>query len=308
MRTDVHQHLWPEELVSLLAARRSAPCLRPSPVGWWLRLPDEPECLVGSEHWDVDRRAELVEDDRLDRALISLSTVLGVEGLPSVEAAPLLDAYHEGVAALPPCFGGWAALSLENPDPEELDVRLRQGFVGASLPAGALGTPAGVERCGPVLERLELRDAPLLVHPGPNPWRTSEPSPGGAPDWWPALTRYVAQMNEAWHAFAAFGRRNHPGLRVLFVMLAGLGPLHAERLAARGGPPTGPDPLAFLDASSYGPRTIDAVVRELGIDQLVYGSDRPVASPLECPIGPAAREAMLVANTERLLARSVVTA
>ena len=102
----------------------------------------------------------------------------------------------------------------------------------------------------------------------------------------------------------AFGRPQHPNLRVVFAMLAGGAPLHGERLAARGGPPGAiGDPRVFFDTSSYGARSIDAVVRCVGIDQLVFGSDRPVIDvPAEpSPLGPAAADAMVSANVARLL-------
>jgi hypothetical protein len=117
------------------------------------------------------------------------------------------------------------------------------------------------------------------------------------------MTRYVADMNAAWHAFATFGRPVHRRLRVVFAMLAGGAPLHAERLAARGGPTTAvSDGLLFYDTSSYGLRAIDALVRCVGIDQLVHGSDRPIVdAPPPSPLGAAAREAMVGANVARLL-------
>ncbi len=64
-------------------------------------------------------------------------------------------------------------------------------------------------------------------------------------------------------------------------MLAGLAPLHSERLAARGGPaPQELDPLVFYDTSSYGPAAIGALTEWIGgPGQLVYGSDRPVVEP-----------------------------
>jgi hypothetical protein len=52
----------------------------------------------------------------------------------------------------------------------------------------------------------------------------------------------------------------------------------------RGGPAQALcDRRVFHDTSSYGARSIDAVVRCVGIDQLVYGSDRPV---VDAPDGP----------------------
>jgi hypothetical protein len=110
-------------------------------------------------------------------------------------------------------------------------------------------------------------------------------------------------MNAAWHAFAAAGRGAHPRLRVAFAMLAGGAPLHLERLAARGGPTAaGLEPDVYYDTSSYGEGTVDAMVRCVGVDQIVYGSDRPVVGPAPWGLGHAARHAAMVENPDRLLA------
>ena len=140
-----------------------------------------------------------------------------------------------------------------------------------------------------MLARLELHGAPLLVHPGPGVSTAAPRAVGesslGDPLWWPALTSYVAGMHAAWLAFLIAGRPRHPELRVVFSMLAGLAPLHAERLAARGGPDRckpgrGCDPLTFYDTSSYGPAAIGALTEAIGgREQLLYGSDRPVVEP-----------------------------
>jgi 6-methylsalicylate decarboxylase len=148
--------------------------------------------------------------------------------------------------------------------------------------------PAQLDALGPVLERLEARDAPLFVHPGPA-------APGSLV---PPLTDYVAALNAAWHAWVLHGRAQHPRLRVLFAALAGLAPLHAERLAARGyadaaGAALADDAL-FYDTSSYGPRAIDALVRAVGPGALVHGSDWPYAEP-RLPEAPL-RTALLEVN------------
>jgi hypothetical protein len=86
-------------------------------------------------------------------------------------------------------------------------------------------------------------------------------------------------------------------------MLAGGAPLHAERLAARGGPAEAVhDPRAWFDVSSYGPRAIDAMIRVVGVDRLVHGSDRPVAEP-PAPglLGEAVGHALAVVNPQRAL-------
>jgi hypothetical protein len=262
--------------------------------GWALRLAGEAEAIVDLADHDPERRAALAAADGFDRVLIAPSVPLGIEGLPGSEAESLLAAYHEGVAALPAPFGAWAAVGLDAPDPAALAPLLDGGFAGACVSAGALSDQAGYERLGPVLELLERRDRPLLLHPGP------ATAPHDAPPWWSALTSYVASMHTAWYAFIAWGRRAHPRLRVCFAMLAGLAPLHRERLTSRGGS-AGSDAGVFLDVSSYGDRAVDAVVREIGVDQLVLGSDRPVIAYRELALGDAVRAAIHERNPQRLL-------
>ncbi len=245
--------------------------------------------------------------EEIDRALVALSTALGIEALPAEEAVPLLEAHLLGLEALPDHFGGWGAVQLEAPDPTEVDATLARGCVGLSLPAAALADPGAFERLGPLLARLELHDAPLFIHPGPvaGPGRAPHPAAAGSlPPWWPALTDYVAQMQAAWFAFLHAGRRAHPRLRVLFAMLAGGAPLQLERFAARASAAIpAPDPLVFYDTSSYGPRMLKAMVGVVGSAQLVYGSDRPVVGAPAPRRDDALGRELLSTNPHRLLTR-----
>ena len=289
---DIHQHLWPEALVQALRARRTVPRMR----GWTLELAGEPDYRVDPRSHDVDDRAELARRDGLDLALVSLSSPLGIESLAPAEAGELLDAYHEGALALPEPFGAWAAACLADVDPGALSRELERGFVGLQLPATSLLDGAGYENAGPLLEVLEEAGLPLLVHPGP----VAAPAED-QPPWWPAIVTYVQQMHAAWFAFRVHGRERHPRLRVCFAMLAGLAPLHRERVAARAGDRSVVDQDVFLDVSSYGTRAVDAIVRVLGLDTPVNGSDRPYADPVSLELGPAALHAIRSANPMRLL-------
>jgi Amidohydrolase len=293
---DVHQHLWPQELIAALRARRRPPRLR----GWTLELTGEPDCAIDPAAHDVDARAARAAEDGLDLALVSLSSPLGIETLAPGEACELLDAYHEGVLALPAPFAGWAAACLTEIDPVSLERELDRGFLGLQLPASALLDAAGYELVRPLLEVLEAAGRPLLIHPGPAAGSGSAGT-DAAPPWWPALVPYVQQMHAAWFAFRAYGRPRHPGLRVCFTILAGLAPLHGERFAARAGGRSPVDPGVFLEISSYGTRAIDATIRVLGIDALVNGSDRPYADPVRLELGAAARHAIRSANARNLL-------
>ncbi len=289
---DVHQHVWPDALIEALRARRTPPRMR----GWTLELAGEPDDQVDARAHDPDDRAALARDDGLDLALVSLSSPLGIESLPPDEAIELITAYHEGALTLPEPFGAWAAACLTEVDPGSLAKELERGFVGLQLPATSLLDGSGYENAGPLLEVLEEAGLPLLVHPG-----SVAPVAGDQPTWWPAIVTYVQQMHAAWFAFRVHGRPRHPRLRVCFAMLAGLAPLHSERVAARAGDRSVVDPGVFLDVSSYGTRAVDATVRVLGIDALVNGSDRPYADPVTLDLGPAALHAIRSANAMRLL-------
>ncbi|MEU2728704.1 amidohydrolase [Streptomyces griseoviridis] len=292
MLTDVHQHLWPPAFADLLRARATPPRLD----GWTLHLAGEPPFRVDPADHDVTARARLAAADGLDRALVSLSSPLGVEHLPPEEAAGLLAAFHDGALALPAPFGVWAAACVVEPDPDAVARELDRGCVGLQLPATALLDGPGWRRCAPLLDVLTRRDKPLFVHPGP------APAAPHAPSWWPALVPYPQQLHASWFAFRAFGRGRHPGLRVCFAALAGLAPLHGERFAARGGGRGEVDFDVFYETSSYGTRAVDAVVRAAGIDVVVAGSDRPYAPPVIPDLGAdAAVHALRTANPARLL-------
>ena len=285
----------------------------------------EPPFEVNPADHDVAQRAAQAARDGLGRVVIGLSSPLGIEYLRPEDAVPLLDAYHDGVAGLGTPFAGWAAACLTAIDAPGLVKQLDRGFVGLQLPATAVADESGYRWCSPLLDILAERDLPLFIHPGPAagagatgpasaPGPASEPGPASAPGpanaagpaWWAALVPYVQQLHAAWFAFRAYGRPAYPRLRVGFTALAGLGPLHGERLAARGGADQlargTVDPRMFVETSSYGNRAVDSVLRVLGVDMLVFGSDRPYAVPHpDFGIGDAARHAIRVTNPARLL-------
>ena len=296
---DVHQHLWPDPLLRALHRRARTPLIRRSGRGWVLRIDGEPEWPIDLRDHDPVRRAALVAYDGLDEAWVALSSPLGVEALSPDEAAELVAAQHDGTRELPAGLRAWASAGVAAPDPRALGAALDEGFIGLVLPAAALSGPGGIELCAPLLGLLEARPAPLLVHPGPAPWAPPSPSGAGLPAWWPAMTSYVAQMQTAWLAVRTWARPAFPRLRVCFAMLAGLAPLQAERLAARGGDAAVRDPHTFYDTSSYGASAIAAMAAAVGSDALVHGSDRPVVDPR--PAGDAGTSTR-ARNAARLLA------
>lgn len=264
---DVHQHLWPPALVEALRARATPPRLS----GWTLDLPGEPPYDVEPAHHDAAVRSAREHDLGTALALVSLSSPLGIEWLPPDEAVPLLDAWHDGAVNLPSPFGAWASTALAELDPTALKALFDRGFLGLQLPADACTEPAAFERLGPLLSVCEEGDRPVLIHPG------RAGSPAGVPAWWAAVVEYVGHQHAAWWAWQAAGRSLFPGLRICFAAGAGLAPLHHERFAARAGMPAPRDSGVFLDTSSYGSSALDALIRAVGVDAVVFGTDRPYA-------------------------------
>jgi amidohydrolase family protein len=299
---DVHQHLWPPGFVEELRRRRTGPHLR----GWTLHLPGEPPYDVRPDDHDVAARAAR---ERADAALVlvSLSSPLGLEDLPGDDAGELLRVWHKEAAQLPEPFGAWAAVSRAEPDLNGLESALDQGFCGLQVPATWLSTPRDLEAVAGLLAVAEAHDRPVFVHPGPAPSADQNAGGGGGslPSWWPALVPYVAQMHAAWWTWHVAGRALLPDLRICFAVGAGLAPVQHERLAARGGRLTSPgrplDQNVFVDTSSYGPQAVDALVRVLGIDAIVLGSDRPYAEVAALGLGAAADRAISRSNPLRLL-------
>src|SRR6185295_8306929 len=115
--TDVHQHLWPEPLLGLLAARVRAPRLRRTDGGWELELAGEPSEPFDVRAHDPARRAEIAAGDGLERVLVAPSAPLGIESLPAAEAQPLLDAFHGGVLDAGGPFVPWGSVALAAAEP-----------------------------------------------------------------------------------------------------------------------------------------------------------------------------------------------
>lgn len=298
---DIHQHVWTAPLVEALTARRWLPFVRTAYGVTVLHSAGERPYVIDRELESPRRRAGLVQADRLDLAVVALSSPIGIECLPRSEAQPLIAAHLQGVSDLGAEFAAWGPLALDQPDPDDVDALLDRGCIGISLPAYALAGASELDSIGPVLARAAEHQVPVFIHPGPPVALGSGEPALEEPLWWRALTDYVSQMQSAWLTFVTQGRRRFPELRAVFAMLAGGAPLLSERLEARGGPPVDVrDPLTFYETSSYGPAAVESMARRVGPDQLVYGSDRPVIAP-----APTGREAILQRNAARLIGAAV---
>src|SRR5690348_5583431 len=121
MRLDVHQHIWTAPLIEALAARSELPFIRLRGGVAELHAACERPCAIDLNSENPSRRTRLLDDNRIELAVIALSSPIGIEGLPRSEALPLIDAHLEGVMALGHRFGAWGPVPLDDPDPDDVD-------------------------------------------------------------------------------------------------------------------------------------------------------------------------------------------
>jgi 6-methylsalicylate decarboxylase len=277
---DLHEHLWPESLLELLARRKRPPRLS----GTVLELAGERATEIDLAAHDLDARLALLDRCEIDVAVVSLQPTLGIED------EELVGAYERGILEL-----AQAARGRLVPLAAGAEVG---GFAGACMAASELGD---LEKLAPRLDELERRGAFLFVHPGPASARD------GAPDWWPAVVDYTAQMQAAYAAWLADGAKRWPTLSVVFAILAGGGPFQLERLRSRGIPSR--ELLhqnVYFETASYGRRALDLCLGTFGVGQLCFGSDAPVIDPQPTldavrGFGEAVADALCNVNPSRLL-------
>lgn len=283
---DVHQHLWPPELVDSLRRRPRPPFLRGEVL-----TTVEGSFRVDTRANELGRRLAALDRSGIDVALISLQPTLGIELLPACERASLLADYHDGIVELVEASAGRLRALAAG---EYVD-----GFDGVCVGASRVLEPTAL---GEMLDPLEQSGGILFVHPD-----RVQPAPAGTPHWWAAVAEYTADMQSSYLAWVEHGVPRWPSLRVVFALLAGGAAFQLDRLQSRGvetrrftrGP-------VYLETSSYGRLSIELSLAAFGVDRIVHGSDYPVIDPGRTldvirGLGPAAYGAVSSRNAAALL-------
>jgi hypothetical protein len=257
---DIHQHFWPELFIAALRARAAPPFLD----GEVLVL-NEGRFAIDLRQDDLAARLDLLDEDEIDAAVISLQPTLGTGDLPDGERDELEYAWIEGAREIVTASSG--RLRAFAPS------RHVPGFAGASVDARDFTEIDGIAA---LLGELERTATPLFVHPG----AVTQSQP--LPPWWTAVVDYTAQMHIAYFRWLAEGRARWPSLRIAFAILAGGAPFQLERLGQRG-PATRAalDTNVFFDVATYARRSIELCAETFGVAHLLYGSDRPVVEPTQ---------------------------
>ena len=325
---DAHAHFLPEPIVAALHARLEAPDIRAEPGGgesfgiYRTRMP------YGRAYDDLDARLARMEALGVDRQVLSLPGLFGIDSRPADQALPLVRAFNDGVAGLvrrhPDRFSGIAALPLADPDAAAEEYRRARGLGlrGMILPGDAFVSVAAAERVRPLFELAAEIGGLAFVHPGPLPDTVSGAVDAPAPHSDSIVHRRVTvdiqnRMTEVMVTLALTDfLAPYPSVPVQVANLGGTLPFVIERMdhvyALRH--PDAPVPSRslrplYVDAASLGPRAIALAAEVYGADRVLFGSDSPVFDDARCL--DAVREARLSAaergqvaggNAERMLA------
>ncbi|MBN9080365.1 MAG: hypothetical protein BGP04_19030 [Rhizobiales bacterium 62-17] len=291
MTIDMHAHWVPEAFCDAMRARSTPPFIR--------RKEDGREYLESSfnssplaQRESAAQRIAEMDKAGVERGVLSLTTVYGVERLPSAEAVPLCQAFNDAVAAAcaqyPDRFNGLAALPVADMDETLAEFRRAMampGMVGALLPGDGFLSIKRAEKFQPLFEAADALGAIFLVHyakiaDDPEAPKVDASDNGhsrvGTLDMQARLSSNMVTfcMTDFLKAF--------PNVTVLSHNLGGNIPFEVDRLDHRSLLDRPQDELpskrirdasVLVDCNSLGARSIELAVECYGPERIVYGSD-----------------------------------
>jgi predicted TIM-barrel fold metal-dependent hydrolase len=320
---DLHAHWVPPPLAERLRERVTVPRLQRSAYGGE-RLLMPIGTLSFSEHYvDPALRLELMDRCGIDRQLLSLPGLFGIDSLPLHEAAPLVRLFNDRCAELcrshPGRFSALAALPLADMDAAVAELqraRRELRLLGAILPVDAFLSEQEAFKLVPLLEAGDALGAHFFVHPGRR--ADGGPLPPSPPDH-DLARRALAVQHEVGEAMVTLLLSElldpYPNVRVQVANLGGTFPAVVERMdhmvLLRDPGRTLPSSRAqrvWVDCASLGARAIEQAVAVFGADRVVLGTDCPIFDTgrtlraiREARLSQAERELVLGGNARELL-------
>jgi predicted TIM-barrel fold metal-dependent hydrolase len=289
---DWHAHWVPAALQATLRARSEAPRIIAT-AGGGERL----EMPIGTlsfhaGYGDVSARLALMDGQSVQRQVLSLPGLFGVDSLPAAVAKPLVRRFNDDLASLcraqPSRFSGLAALPLMDANAALAEferARRELGLIGAILPVDAFLSTAHAQTLRPLFALGQRMGAHFFIHPGRGP--TSGPLPHLPADH--ALERRAlavqAEIGEAMVTLLLSDFLDaYPDVSVQVANLGGTFPAVIERMDHTAWLRTPGAPLpstrvrsrVWVDCASLGPRALEQAVAVFGADRVLMGTDCPI--------------------------------
>lgn len=326
---DMHSHWFPQALCDGLRAREATPRIRRDSDGKeFLESGFSSSLIPGME--SIESRLANMDEHRVAHAVLSLTTVYGIEQLPPGESLPLCQAFNDAVgeacAAHPERFSGLAALPCADIDvmvAEFHRIMAMPGMVGGLLQGDGFLSEKRAGNFRPLFEAADAYGAMFLVHYGkiaddpdaPKVDKSDNPhSRIGTLD----MQARISQ-NMLTFCMTDF-LKAYPNVTVLSHNLGGNIPFEIERLDHRSMLDRPQDELpskrireasVLVDCNSLGSKSIELALDAYGDSRIVYGSDgtgfgmewtnKAIAG---ARVDDAAKQAILFGNAERALGKA----
>ena len=276
-----------------------------------------------------DKRIAEMDAAGIDTQVLSLTSP-GVEQLEAASAIALAreanDFLADAITRNPTRFAGFAALPTAAPGKaaDELERMVREhGFKGAVINGHCRGRYLDDRFFWPILERAEVLNVPIYLHPTPPPQAVIDASYAGFA---PIVTEMFAGPGWGWHIETAIHVirmvlggvfDQYPKLQIVIGHMGETLPFMLQRLDVM--------PMAMTKTN----RTISAYLREnvhytfsgfnftptfldlllqVGVDRILFSADHPYASMAQArafldqlPVCAADKERISHGNAERLL-------
>jgi len=290
--SDWHAHWLPPSFVEYVGRRRTPPLLTSADGKLQLVGVNGARHTVAKGLGDIDERLRALDRLGIERQVLSLPGLFGVDTATCEDPVSLVQVFNEGLADIVQQrgdrFSGLASLPLARLEeaPAVLDYALTKlGLSGAILPADAFADKETALRFDDVLRVANDAAAHIFVHPGPLP--ASKPMGTAYADEAAALRKGVFDIQNGLTAAAITLEFTdfldaYPALTLHLANLGGNLAFLAERIAHGAGrynltPEQSDGRLKriYVDTASFGPRAIELAARTFGRDRILFGSDAP---------------------------------
>lgn len=253
----------------------------------------------------------------------------GTEQLDAAAAISLArganDQVAEAVRSYPTRFAGFASLPTADPQAAVAEMNRaieEHGFKGVQINGHVQGRYLDDKFFWPILERAEMLQVPIYLHPTPPPKAVIEASYGGFS---PIVTEMFAGPGWGWHIETAihvlrlilggvFDR--YPQLQVVVGHMGETLPFMLQRLDVMPTVMTKlSQPISFylrknvhytFSGFNFTPTFLDLLL-QVGVDRIMFSADYPYASMIEArefldhlPVSAADKERIAHGNAEKL--------
>ena len=329
MAVDMHFHWGPKGFADALRQRTAKPMIRRGDDGAEYFDSNFSSNRLDADFDDVNARLAEMDKNGVERAVLSMSPVTGIEALSLQEALPLARAYNDAASATcaehPDRFCAFAILPVGNISAAVTEFERAMdmpGIVGAVLPGDGFLSKKRAERFAPLFEAANRSNAIFLVHYGKLPDDPDSPKVDASDN---PRNRYgtldmQARLSSNMLTFCMTDfLKPYPNVTVMSHNLGGNIPFEIDRmdhrtLCDRPGEEL-PSKIVkaapiMVDCNSLSGRALELAVQVYGADKIVFGSDgsdfgmdwtqKAIA---EARITDAEKQAILAGNANRILSR-----